>query len=391
MSTDRLFRWNFSLELHCEKCTGFEFVEEVSTKEIFCATCGILRLMYGLMEIGNILARDSLEWPQNWDEGASFGSISAEPSRTQSSRLSAAKVTLDPINEERQTVPASSTGETIQKETPTWINAGEVSKFFDSAPVQANNRAEPHQIGTTPLRSYDVDLLRQSQMLELPADVVVAAKKIMLQKDCSPPTLKPNLKAHSPLAIRAALFTACRQLGRPKTFNEFEEDLDVKEKSQFRKHFRAIETALKTIALKSHVNGSSDGSGQSTGSPSPTLLFPQVCTVVDFIHCEAASMNLSDIIRNRAIGIAQTSEIDHLFHGRRPSSTAAIILSFAAECEECYVGSAIYAEAANVGVNTILSGQKMMLKLVEDMAAKGPLPKLFCARWSFRDFRPQRE
>jgi len=40
MSDDRLFRWNFTIQLKCEQCGGTVLVEEVKTEEIFCSTCG---------------------------------------------------------------------------------------------------------------------------------------------------------------------------------------------------------------------------------------------------------------------------------------------------------------------------------------------------------------
>lgn len=40
MSDDQLFRWNFAIQLQCEKCGGGVLVEEVKTEEIFCSTCG---------------------------------------------------------------------------------------------------------------------------------------------------------------------------------------------------------------------------------------------------------------------------------------------------------------------------------------------------------------
>jgi transcription initiation factor TFIIIB Brf1 subunit/transcription initiation factor TFIIB len=159
-----------------------------------------------------------------------------------------------------------------------------------------------------------------------------------------PKLLKPYLTA----VIRAALLAACRQLGIPKTFNELEGDLDPRLKTAFHKQFKTIDLMLKRMILTSAVKTSSDGSRQSSASPSPTSSFPASFTIIDFIHSEAKAMNLSDIIRDRAISIAKHAEIDELFHGRRPSSTAAIILSFAAECEEYYIGTEPYAEASNV-------------------------------------------
>jgi transcription initiation factor TFIIIB Brf1 subunit/transcription initiation factor TFIIB len=237
------------------------------------------------------------------------------------------------------------------------------------------------------LRPFDNDLLSQSRKLNLPEDVVIGAKKIILHLETEqllPKALKPYLTA----IIRAALLAACRQLGIPKTFNELEGDLDARLKSTFHKQFKTIDWMLKRMVLTPPVKTSSDGSRQSSASPSPASSFPASFTIIDFIHSEAKAMNLSDIIRDRAIAIAQYPEIDQLFHGRRPSSTAAIILSFAAECEEYYIGTEPYAEVANVSANNILTGQRRMLKVVEDMAAKGPLPKPFRARWNFLNYRP---
>ena len=88
------------------------------------------------------------------------------------------------------------------------------------------------------------------------------------------------------------------------------------------------------------------------------------------------------------MAVAQHRVVQDLFAGRRPSITAAVALSFAAECEECFLGSAPYAEVAKSGVPTMSNAQKALLKAVEEMAMKGPLPEAFRSRWNYRGYQP---
>ena len=93
-------------------------------------------------------------------------------------------------------------------------------------------------------------------------------------------------------------------------------------------------------------------------------------------------------MRDRALAVAQHRVVQDLFAGRRPSMTAAVVLSFAAECEECFWGSAPYAEVAKTSVLTVSNAQKALLKAVEDMATAGPLPEAFRSRWNYPGYQP---
>jgi len=68
--------------------------------------------------------------------------------------------------------------------------------------------------------------------------------------------------------------------------------------------------------------------------------------------------------------------------------TAAVALSYAGECEEYFWGSAPYAEAAKSSVITVSNAQKALLRAVEEMAIKGPLPEAFRSSWNYSGYQP---
>ena len=246
-----------------------------------------------------------------------------------------------------------------------------------------NANGTPRQIGTTPLHPVDIDLLGLARRLDLSEEVVLAAKHIILRHGS-------GFSKYSKRALtRASLFAACRQLGIARTFNEFDAGLNPLEKTRWHKSFKAILNLLKAEVLSNgqatkntiatHGSKSDDLGGQLVSRSSG---FPASFSVQDFIHSQCKSLGLSHSIRDRAIIISHAHEVRHLFGDRRPSSVAAVILSFAAECEESYVGVEPYAAAANVSLQTIASGQRKLLECVTDMHRRGPLPKEFKAAWN---------
>lgn len=185
-------------------------------------------------------------------------------------------------------------------------------------------------------------------------------------------------KPNPSILLRAALFLTCRQLGIPKTFSEFERDLKGSQKIQFHKQFKLLDATLKKDVFSNPIEG------DTVSCPaSPATSFPTSFSVVDFIHSESKTLKLSDAIRDRALEISKSPEIERLFMGKRPSLGAAVILSFAAECEEQYLGTKPFAEAANMSIITLSASQKAMLRVVEEMSTHGPLPPPFRARWNY--------
>jgi transcription initiation factor TFIIIB Brf1 subunit/transcription initiation factor TFIIB len=214
--------------------------------------------------------------------------------------------------------------------------------------------------------------------------VATEAKRILLIASPRLP-VKPNVKP-SLAVLRACLFAACRQLGIVKTFKEFEADLLTQTTKDFRKQFKHISTILKTFIIEGPPNTPNTPTNPSLLTPpmmSPTTTFPQSFTIVDFINHESQTMGLSDAIRDRAVEISQHPDVENLFLGRRPSSWAAIVLSFAAQCENCHLATAPYAEAANVNLNTLIHGQKAMLQVAKDLAETGTLPPAFRAQCNY--------
>ena len=236
-------------------------------------------------------------------------------------------------------------------------------------------------IPNTPSHPYDYELILLSEKLGLPDDVVLAAKRIVLRVEVEPCFLKQYNKSNknsSSIIVRAALFEACRQLGIPKTFKQIEVDLPRDRKPHFHKIFKTIDSILKKDALTGPVK-------DADSSVSPTNAFPSSFSTEDFISSQVKTMGLNDAIRDRAISISKCVEIENFFGGKRANIAAAVILSFAAECEEHYLGSAPYAEAANVGTSTIALSQKGLLRVVAEMSIKGSLPPAMRARWNYRN------
>src|SRR5947207_7839165 len=250
-------------------------------------------------------------------------------------------------------------------------------------PPSSSQLAKPATEPNTPNHPYEYELLLLSERLSLPDDVVLAAKRIILRVEREPCFTKQYHKSNknsSSVIVRAALFAACRQLSIPKTFKEIEIDLPNDRKPHFHKIFKLIDSILKKDALTSPI-------ADVDSCNSPTNAFPSSFSIEDFISSQAKTMGLNDTIRDRAIEISKYDEIRNNFAGKRANVDAAVILSFAAECEEQYFGSASYGEAANVGASTVVSSQKGLLKVVEEMSTRGPLPPPFRARWNYRNYR----
>jgi hypothetical protein len=222
---------------------------------------------------------------------------------------------------------------------------------------------------------YDAELIEQAQNLSLPYPAAEAAKRIVVKVESEKMPQKLTKWTVS-LFIRAALFLACRQIGHPKTFSEFDSDLDRTAKTQFHRQFKTLDSFIKQCPTP-----------MTPTTEDPVTPFPSF-SVADFIRSEAATLSVDDRVRDRALAVAQHRIVQDLFAGRRPSMTAAVILSFAAECEECFWGTDPYAEVAKTSVQTVSNAQKTLLKAVEEMATEGPLPEAFRSRWNYPGYQP---
>lgn len=258
-----------------------------------------------------------------------------------------------------------------------------------SSTQSTTNNNTPQQIGKTRLHPVDLDLLTLARKFDLSDEAVIAAKHIVLRYETK--ISRPQLAA----IARASLFAACRQVGIAKTFNEFDSDLDYNKKALWHKTFKSIDALLKMDAQRKNALIKDTNGNTSTGTnyqfSSPASTIPAPVRVTDFINSEAKFLSLSSKIHSRALAISGHPVIDSLFSGKRPSITAAVILSFAAECEEYYIGSAPYAEAAKASMQSVAAGQKLLLRCVEEMARRGQLPLPFRARWNTPGYRDENE
>jgi transcription initiation factor TFIIIB Brf1 subunit/transcription initiation factor TFIIB len=351
------------------------------------------------------LAKSQDEWPSTWDDSASFGTAANGKSWIQCmdyvsrTRSAAAKrrnsITSSLSTSFSPTVDISTTSSKRNTSTtslePLYIQYTSSSAFQieDSIAVKlpphsSFQQKDPPRIPNTPNHAYDNELVLLSEKLGLPEVVVLAAKRIILRLEAEPHFIKQypkSAKNFSSITLRAALFAACRQLGIPKTFKQIELDLPQHRKPYFHKIFKFIDSILKKDALTSPV--------QDVDSDSPTNAFPSSFSTRDFILSQVKTMGLSDAVRDRAISISECDKIENVFSGKRANIAAAVILSFAAECEERYLGSAPYAEAANVGTSTIASSQKALLRAVKDMSTRGELPPPFRARWNYPNYKAE--
>jgi transcription initiation factor TFIIIB Brf1 subunit/transcription initiation factor TFIIB len=175
------------------------------------------------------------------------------------------------------------------------------------------------------------------------------------------------------MLARAALLAASRQLGTPKTFAEMERDLPKATRSKFHKHFKLVDSILKKDVLMS-----------PTKEPGDTYFYVDVDS---FISSVGKALELDEAVRERAIAIANTAEVKDLFTGKRPNAIAAVVLSFAAECEGVYKGSEPYAKASGMSDATIQSSQRMLFRLAEEMVKRGTLPPPFRAPWNTPGYR----
>jgi hypothetical protein len=236
-------------------------------------------------------------------------------------------------------------------------------------PLSRTRNIEPDPISNTPYQFYDAHIVLLSKKLNLPDDVVSAAKRIIrrIQIDTDFQNLysRPN-KITSLLVARAALFAACRQVRYPKLFKEIEIDLPQNRKSSFHKVFKLIDSILKKDALTNPITEIKSNA------------FPLLFSIKDFISSQAKTIGLSDAIRDRAMVIAENSDVQNVFSGRRANIGAAVVLSFAAGCEKYFLDSVRYAQAANISTMTFTFSQKAFLKFVENMSNRnGELPPPF--------------
>ena len=351
------------------------------------------------------MAKSQDDWPSTWDESASFGTATNEGSWTECVHVS--QIINDPSEKGYPTMssllstyvsPTVISSTTSLKREPSPISReasyiqptlSSVRQIEDSIvlPHSTSQQANPPGILNTPNHAYDYQLRLVSEKLGLPDEVVLAAKRIILRVEVEPSFIKQYHKSKLSFAliiIRAALFAACRQLGIAKTFKQIELGLPQDRKAHFHKVFKLIDSILKKDALTSPVT-------DVDSCDSPTNAFPSSFSIDDFISSQVKAMGLNHAIRDRAISISKCDEIVNIFSGKRANIAAAVILSYAAECEEHYLGSAPYAEAANVGTSTIASSQKMLLRVIEDMTTRGALPPPFRARWNYPNYQAELE
>lgn len=352
------------------------------------------------------MAKSQDEWPSTWNDSASFGTAANGKSRIQ--RVHHDSRTINNTAEKRNPITSSlsasfsptaniSTASSKRNTSTTSLESSYIQRTSSSAfqieesitvqlfPHSLSQQKDPPRIPNTPNHAYDDELILLSEKLSLPEVVVLAAKRIILRLEAEPRFIKQYPKSNKnflSITLRAALFAACRQLGIPKTFKQIELDLPQHRKPYFHKIFKFIDSTLKRDALTSPVQEVDSGD-------SPTNAFPSSFSIRDFILSQVKTMGLSDAIRDRAISISECDKIENVFSGKRANVAAAVILSFAAECEERYLGSAPYAEAANVGTSTIALSQKVLLKAVKDMSTRGELPPPFRARWNYPNYKAE--
>lgn len=338
--------------------------------------------------LGHVLASTQTEWPEEWEKEASYGKSSSEqswielvPKPPPPERLFTFQD--DSLGQSEVILPTSRSLSAQSPQANTFVPSSIQQRHVSSPSSSPSPSCEAPQ--TPPLfhhlnseeiipfdpsnpHPYDVELIAQARTLCLPLPVADCAKRIILKFESERGQQKFNKPVVS-MFIRAALFLACRQLGHGKTFAEFEFDLDKSSKSQFHRQFKTIDIFNKQYPTPATLT-----------TEDPTTSFSSF-SVPDFIQSEAAILRVDNRVRDRALAIAQHRVVQDLFSGKRPSATAAVVLSFAAECEEYFWGVTPYAEAAKLSVRTISNGQKALLKVVEEMVANGSLPDAFCSRW----------
>ena len=263
------------------------------------------------------------------------------------------------------TCPPSPTCGEFTSSSPVPIQGSITLQPPRSPPLQISSLAD--NIGNTPSHAFDSQLRLLAKRLSLSDDVLLAAKRIILRIET-----EPKFNKHNKLIVRAALFAACRQLGIPKTFVEFEFDLPNNRKVAFHKEFKLIQSILKQDIFTSAAKSSTIPNNVDC-IPSFSSLSAS-CSVIDFICSESRTLGLPESVRERAIAISKYEIVENLFVGKRPSLVAAVILSFAAECEELYRDNARYAEAANVSTITFSSAKRKLSQLVTEMSLNELLP-----------------
>lgn len=224
------------------------------------------------------------------------------------------------------------------------------------------------KIPKSPDYLYDSELVFLSKQLNLPDEVVPAAKRIIarVKADTDFQILyRRSRKITFPLVTRAAILGACRQLGVPKTFRELEIDLTQDEKLSFHRVFKLIDSILKKYALSSRI------------SEKESHVIPSLFSVRDFVVSQAKTLGLSDKILNRALLISENRDVQNLFSGKQPNAAAAVVLEFSAACEKYYLAVVDYARVANVSVSTLALSRKAFCKFLQDMYKRGKLPLIF--------------
>jgi len=339
---------------------------------------------------GKLLAQSKEEWPDGWDDTASFGNLSGEKGwveyiRRQEKDKVVEPPPLDPDvsapipppsgirhSESPLTSPPSTTPSEPSPFKSSTSDAFDRSDFLPSTNVEMEDCIEvqlPPELEarrrqrTTKSRRTVLEGLART--LDISDSVVDAAEQIFAKVEQEG---LPKTKLLPTMLARSALLEASRHLGIPKTFAEMERDLPKSSRSKFHKQFKIVDGILRKNVLTSATTDQYN-------------YFPLI-SVELFISFVGNSLGLSDAVRERAVAIANTAEVKDLFAGKRPNVIAAVVLSFAAECENVFKSGGLYAKAASVSDNTILNNRRALLRLVEDMAERGPLPPSFRAPWN---------
>jgi hypothetical protein len=188
------------------------------------------------------LAKSRDEWPPTWEQSAAFGTYSDQKSWLEcihipqtvkdvckDTKTSALPPSFSPIIDTSATL-LDSNPSSVSPSSDLTLSSRQIEESIavQSLHPSTSQNIERDQISNTLDPLYDSRLTLLSKRLNLPDDVVSAAKRIILrlQIDTNFQTFyRKSYKITSSLVTRAALLGACRQLRVPKTFREFEIDL----------------------------------------------------------------------------------------------------------------------------------------------------------------------
>jgi len=238
-----------------------------------------------------------MEWPEDWDSTASYGKQTSEqswieiiPKPPPSELFFAFQHDSLPLPDE--VIPTS--GDPSAQSPPPNVVIPSSAWQGDIPSPSSSPSPSAEALQTRPFRPrsnsvddvpfdppsrhpFEAELVNQAQHLSLPYPAAAAAKRIVIKVE--PEKIQPKLtKSAASMFIRAALFLACRQIGHPKTFSEFDSDLDRSAKSQFHKQFKIIDAFIKRCPTPI-----------TTTAEDPVTPFPTF-SVADFIRSEAVTV-----------------------------------------------------------------------------------------------------